>query len=379
MMRDGEPLQIEPDAHARRHGTAAKGARLPLYGSVRGNGCARRWLLVGPLAWVCEDQVLISQQPTLSADARPITYPDGLPHQYFFVGQNGALGYRDLGHAEETAPDVELEPGFALAIVGVQEKSPGVPFALTSRGSWVPLRDLSPANPASFQGVELDPAQTGAGELGWVVADSTQTYDRPAGKPIRERNHSRFEAIQVFETQKQGGRRWMRIGEREWVRSEDVRVRSAAPVPPVLRPDERWIDVDLDQQILTAYIGNKAVFSTMVSTGKGREGTPEATPKGAFRIWAKLRGSDMDNLEDEDASRYYAIQQVPWVMFFKQGYALHGTFWHRGFGNVRSHGCINLSPLDAQRLFFWTRPRLPSGWTAVLPSPFDPGTLIVVR
>ena len=87
----------------------------------------------------------------------------------------------------------------------------------------------------------------------------------------------------------------------------------------------------------------------------------------------------MDNLEDEEARRYYAIQDVPWVMYFARGYGLHGTFWHRSFGQKRSHGCVNLAPLDAEWLFFWTSPQVPAGWTAALPTQYEQGTLVRVR
>ncbi len=87
----------------------------------------------------------------------------------------------------------------------------------------------------------------------------------------------------------------------------------------------------------------------------------------------------MDNLDDESAAENYAIQAVPWVMYFEKGYGLHGTFWHRDFGNKHSHGCVNLTPLDAERLFAWTSPRLPPGWSAALPTSYEPGTLIRVR
>ena len=66
--------------------------------------------------------------------------------------------------------------------------------------------------------------------------------------------------------------------------------------------------------------------------------------------------------------KYYAIEDVPYVQYFAKGVGLHGAFWHRGFGHVRSHGCVNLAPLDAQRLFAFTSPHLPAGWTAVLPT-----------
>jgi lipoprotein-anchoring transpeptidase ErfK/SrfK len=142
---------------------------------------------------------------------------------------------------------------------------------------------------------------------------------------------------------------------------------------------ERWIDVQLDSQTLVAYEGALPVFTTLVSTGKGREGSVTATPRGTFRIWAKLFTSNMDNLEDEGARRYYRMEDVPWVQYFSKGVGLHGAFWHRSFGHVRSHGCVNLAPIDAEWLFWWTAPRMPAGWTAVLPSNHDAGMVVRVR
>ncbi|MCS6911273.1 MAG: L,D-transpeptidase, partial [Anaerolineales bacterium] len=31
----------------------------------------------------------------------------------------------------------------------------------------------------------------------------------------------------------------------------------------------------------------------------------------------------------------------------------HGQYWHDGLGYKRSHGCVNLSPLDARWLYNW--------------------------
>ena len=111
-----------------------------------------------------------------------------------------------------------------------------------------------------------------------------------------------------------------------------------------------------------------------------RKGHPFETPKGVHRIWVKLLSTTtMDNLENEYANRYWRIEDVPYVQFFKKGVGLHAAFWHRSFGHVRSHGCVNLAPLDAQRLFSWTGPRVPSGWTAALPTNTDRGTIVRVR
>ena len=59
------------------------------------------------------------------------------------------------------------------------------------------------------------------------------------------------------------------------------------------------------------------------------------------------------------------------------GFALHGTHWHDEFGKVRSHGCVNLSPLDAAWLFEWTDPVVPPGWHSVLNK--DRGTVVIIH
>ena len=146
-----------------------------------------------------------------------------------------------------------------------------------------------------------------------------------------------------------------------------------------VKAGEHWFDVELATQILTAYAGDRPMFATLVSTGRGPAGTVLATPPGLHRIWVKLASSDMDNLENLEANENYAIQAVPWVMYFQAGYGLHGTFWHRAFGRVQSHGCVNLSPADAERLFHFASPHLPSGWTAALPTVYEQGSLVRVR
>ena len=371
-----QSLQTRPSADSARRGAAARGVRLPLYASRKGPGCDQRWLMVGPVAWVCEDAVRVTPQPAIAPRGAPHLLSDGLPYRYYFVGPYGALGYAKLAEAEEGAPDAQLDPGFAVAVVRVADKVAGDPFGLTTRGVWLPLRDLAPAREPLFSGEELPEGQL---DIGWVYADSAPVYEQPGGKRIRGEALTHFESVRVLESRERQGRRWYRIGEARWLSDRDTRVPTPTSPPAQVQPQERWIDVELGNQVVTAYVGDRPVFATLASTGRGREGSEQATPRGEFRIWVKLRSSDMDNLENEEANRYYAIQDVPWVMYFEKGYGLHGTFWHRSFGHTQSHGCVNLAPLDAQRLFYWTSPRLPAGWTAALPTPYERGTLVRVR
>ncbi|HEY1956945.1 MAG TPA: L,D-transpeptidase [Polyangiaceae bacterium] len=164
-----------------------------------------------------------------------------------------------------------------------------------------------------------------------------------------------------------------------FVRESDLLLATPAP-PGDLADGEKWIDVDLDKQMLVAFEGKRPVYATRVSSGKSWSWDPDhnyATPTGTFRINAKHVSVTMDG--DIAADGPYSIEDVPWVMYFQGSYALHGAFWHNFFGTTRSHGCVNLSPTDAHELFFWTEPRLPRGWHGVFETPDHPGTRVVIH
>ncbi len=110
---------------------------------------------------------------------------------------------------------------------------------------------------------------------------------------------------------------------------------------------ERWLEVDLSDQVLTTWQGDVAVLESSVSTGKaGFE-----TPPGSYQILSKLESEDMEGVI---GGEYYNVPDVPWTMYFTDGgHALHGTYWHANFGMPMSHGCVNL-PMDvAAWLFDW--------------------------
>jgi lipoprotein-anchoring transpeptidase ErfK/SrfK len=372
--RPDEPLYQAPSTSAARRGAASKGARLPVFAMTRGPGCEGYFISVGPLAWLCDAGGSLSAAPPDASE--PTVPPDGLPYRYYFVGPNGALGYRALETAEDGVPDTELLKGFGVALVRVAHKSGGDEFGLTSAGVWVPTRDLNPVTAPALRGQELDGASLA---IVWVVSDSPAAFVEPDKARDRSLKLSKFQQLPLLEEREVKGHHWYRVAEKSWLSDRDARTPERSEPPAELRPGERWLDVDTNRQVLTSYVGDKPVFATLVSTGRGVDGTELATPKGVHRLWVKLRTSDMDNLDDQSAAENYAIQAVPWVMYFERGYGLHGTFWHHAFGTKHSHGCVNLSPRDAARLFAWTSPRLPMGWSAVFPTVYEPGTLVRVR
>ena len=79
-------------------------------------------------------------------------------------------------------------------------------------------------------------------------------------------------------------------------------------------------------------------------------------------------------------SQNFELRDVPWIQYFAAGYALHGAYWHDVFGTPRSHGCINLAPIDARLVFQWTDPPVPTGWHGLnATKEFVQGTLVSVR
>lgn len=116
----------------------------------------------------------------------------------------------------------------------------------------------------------------------------------------------------------------------------------APSTPPMTDYGSKWIDVDLTYQILRAYAGQTLVFQTLVSTGL--PATP--TVVGNYRVYAKYVSAPM-------SGPGYYLPNVPYIMYFYRGYALHGTYWHSNFGRPMSHGCVNLSVADAEWLFNW--------------------------
>lgn len=131
----------------------------------------------------------------------------------------------------------------------------------------------------------------------------------------------------------------------------------------------KHIYVDLSAQRLYAYEGNNLVYFFYISSGKWRP-----TPTGEFKIWIKLRSTRMVG-GDKSLGTHYDLPNVPYTMFYyndhvakEDGYSLHGAYWHNNFGHPMSHGCINISPTDAEKLFKWANQE----------DDKDPGTLITI-
>jgi lipoprotein-anchoring transpeptidase ErfK/SrfK len=111
-----------------------------------------------------------------------------------------------------------------------------------------------------------------------------------------------------------------------------------------LFPNERWIDVDISTQSLVAFEGDTPVFETLISSGLAQH----PTVLGQFRVWLRYESQTMDGSR---LGYDYYLENVKYVQYFYEDYALHGTYWHNNFGTPMSHGCVNLSNADSEFLY----------------------------
>ena len=235
-------------------------------------------------------------------------------------------------------------------------------FGITTDLELVPLDRLTRIEPSAFHGVVLD--ETTTLPLVFVRARHAVLF---SGSPERGFRPARTlayrEAVSLGERSATvAGQRFLETRTGEWLADlELVRV-EARPRPPAVRGERTWIHVSIGDQTLVAYAGERPVYATLVSTGRDGLGDPEtthSTPRGEFVIHTKHVSASMNGDEVGDE---FDLRDVPYVEYFTQGFAFHAAYWHDAFGTPHSHGCVNLSPLDARWLFHFTEPAVPQGW-----------------
>ncbi|MEY3011889.1 MAG: hypothetical protein RIT45_624 [Pseudomonadota bacterium] len=256
------------------------------------------------------------------------------------------------------------------------------------QGGWMRARDVkllqgsdftgqdAPELPMAFTLHTIRAAEVDGGETA-ADRDALLARRRKTRKGSEERA-AIDTALQAHRIERQSAFGGVRL-DRGRVRLADGRrlprwkVRVAWPrVRPARIPaDALWLHIDLEEQTMVVYRGDRPLRATLVSTGK--PGT--STRPGLYRALSKVRIATMSGRVPEP----YVAEAVPFVIHFYQGQALHGAWWHDGFGTVRSHGCVNVPPADARWLFELAHPPLPAGWRGVLLSHGDPRPHILIE
>jgi lipoprotein-anchoring transpeptidase ErfK/SrfK len=139
-----------------------------------------------------------------------------------------------------------------------------------------------------------------------------------------------------------------------------------SPIAKNVPPENKRIEVSLDEQTLRAFEDDDVVLETRISSGIPNprlpaDELPTGTPEGRFVIYAKLPSKHMGSVAggpEVEENGGFTLPGVPWTSFFRSpgGYALHGTYWHDNFGLQMSHGCVNMRNEAAKWIFRWSTP-----------------------
>lgn len=238
-------------------------------------------------------------------------------------------------------------------------------FAMTTDARLVPTSKLKPAFGSTFHGVDL--RKEWQLPIAFVRKENAGSYDTSQRSLKRVGDLKFHSAIQLTgRSTRIGEKRLVEAKDGTWLRDEDLAI-AAKPsdLPWFAKGNRKWIDISIFGQTLVLYEGNTPVYVTATSTGRDGVGDPKttfSTVRGTFKIREKHVTTTMDSHEVDNK---FELRDVPWVQYFEHGYAIHAAPWHDDYGRPRSHGCVNLSPIDARRVFMWTDPPLPSNWHGV--------------
>lgn len=389
-------IRPEPDASKQWIGYLWTGesAKLTTGRPVYGPGCMT-WYAVEPVGFVCVDGLRATLDPNDSGFVVVQKYAANLgsawPHQYgeakklkrLYAVEGSPLTLPNLPnsvHDQRT----ELRHGSTVAFVS-ELRVGDEDYLVGSDLSYVPKQLVTPFPQYEFQGLDL------GGEVKLPLA-LFRGRDRPKLKrdgDVFSETGEKFARLShvalTGQSAQVAGERFLEAAGGAWVRAKDAVVPTPSERPPwgTATPKGRatWIEVSVNGGWLIAYENTTPVFTTLISPGRGgaakpdEDPIPEArTPLGVFPISGKFATATME------APGNLIHSAVPWAQNFSGPHAMHSAYWHDDWGNPKSGGCINLSPLDGKKLFSWTEPALPEGWHGVRWLPWrGPATLMVIH
>jgi lipoprotein-anchoring transpeptidase ErfK/SrfK len=401
-------------------GNAIQKARLPVKGVVkttRGGCSSKVWYALEPFGYLCGREANPTDKPASTESVLQVKDGSRLPFQYVMILVKDEefmpmwTTIEDLKKGAE--PERQLKKGDTVAI-DKPYKWDGEDYWIAVDGKVIKKKNaVLMGGGAEWHGVEI----TDATHLpfGWITPDKASVFAAPPDKGQGNQKAKadttlpRRTRVDIVDEKLVGKKKWLKVTIAEaapvetfgniiaehnkppakkgdetedntpanlpemWVSAESVNeVRKLDRPKTVAEGIEKWIDVDLGEQVLVTYEHDKPTFATLVSSGRAI-----ATPMGTYPVWAKVSAITMKNQAYED--KFYYVNKVPWSTFFQWHNAIHGAYWHDRFGVSKSHGCVNTAPLDARHIFEWVSPPLPPGWTGLRPLDLLQSPHVVVR
>ncbi|HTX90708.1 MAG TPA: L,D-transpeptidase [Anaerolineales bacterium] len=302
---------------------------------------------LGPAQFLTQAAATGIPYPTLPLPSfKPDSALNDIPYHYFKVDDTGTPLYQSLQDAEANHPSQVLAPGFLYVSYQQRVDTDQGVFYLLRSGAWIAGFGARAAVP-TFQGLQF--SSQPRNPFGWVLGTVKSRTSPGLNGPDSGNTWYRYQVVQIYATQKVDNITWNLVAPNEWIDARYIGRVDPHTDPPQGVTSNRWIEVNLFEQTLSVYDNNQLVFATLVASGA----KPFWTRPGVFKIYEKDITTPMSGSTAADKSDYYYLEDVPFTMYFDEKRALHGAYWHNGFGYPRSHGCVNLSIGDSHWLFNW--------------------------
>ncbi|OGO65591.1 MAG: hypothetical protein A2030_02290 [Chloroflexi bacterium RBG_19FT_COMBO_50_10] len=311
-------------------------------------------LPLGPSSYITQMASVGINFPLISIPYHPI---DGsfaeLPFSYAVLGDGPTPVYSSLEDAITGKNEIRsIEAGGLryVSYVGYTETDNGRFFELRNN-TWVRVSSRVSIPHSYLGGIEL--TRIPDHPFGWILpfAPSLETKRTPGFNLEDYTGHTlnQYQLVQVYSTQSVNSVEWYLVAPDEWVEGRFIGRVLPNITPPEGVTNGRWIEVNLHEQTLAVYDQGKLIYATLIASGLD----PFFTKPGVFQIERKLDSTPMSGSFAEDRSDYYYLEDVPWTMYYDHARALHGAYWRTAFGFPQSHGCVNLTPIDAHWLYDW--------------------------
>ncbi len=349
----------------------------------RRNAPADKVLSMGANDVPLDDHFAPAGPPVIMPDGEGVGSDGRRRRQRYFQFDAGALPL-EVGASFVAGKDTRVlkaRSGVALSNDFDLGEGDGRHFATLPSGRVVPTDRLNPALGTAWHGIAL---AGGAGlPVAFALRRGVSLYHLEKGKATRQDEQldprqpialtGRFRTVS-------GIKYYFLRDDQLWVRAKSIiLIPKRHKFPDFAAGGQKWVDVSLANQTLVAWQGHKAMYATLISSGRDQLGDPAAGPstkQGVFRLQSKHISLTLDPREVE---QHYSVDEAPWVLEFDEGFWITGCYWHSRFGEARGFHNIAMAPVDAHWLWHWSAPQVPTGWHGVMIDDSAANTVVYVH